>query len=156
NLHQINVTGCHVSYNDAGGIVCLGGEVRNLQVSGCDIEANHGKDAPPTANVLIDSTGGTNAEGAIVGHTVQHTGQVPGSANIRVKGPTIPNKGTDEVRDGHVTIVGNVISDTKVNIHLDHARGVAITGNTLWTGVEYNILAENSTNVVIGANNLDR
>src|SRR5262249_19888800 len=33
---------------------------------------------------------------------------------------------------------------------------VAITGNTLWTGVEYNILAENSTNVVIGANNLDR
>src|SRR5262245_48666029 len=31
NLHQINVTGCHVSYNDQGGIVCLGGEVRNLQ-----------------------------------------------------------------------------------------------------------------------------
>jgi hypothetical protein len=156
NLHQINVTGSHVSYNDRGGIVELGGQVRNLHVSGCDIEANHGKDQPPAANVLIDSTGGTNAEVAIVGNTIQHTRTVPGSANIRIKGPTTPLKGTDEVRDGHVTIVGNVLSDAKINIHLDHARGVAITGNTLWTGEEYSILAEKSTSVVVGANNLDR
>ena len=27
NLHQINVTGCHVSYNDGGGIVVRAGEV---------------------------------------------------------------------------------------------------------------------------------
>src|SRR5262249_3405344 len=156
NLHQINVTGCHVSYNDRGGVVCLGGEVRNLQVSGCDIEANHGKDQPPTAKVLIDSTGGTNAEGAITGNTNQHTRSVPGSANIRVKGPTTPLQGTDEQRDGHVTITGNVISDTNVNIHLDHARGVVITGNTLWTGVEHNLLVEHSTNVQVGGNNLHR
>jgi hypothetical protein len=156
NLHQTIVTGSHVSYNDRGGIVCLGGEVRNLQISGCDIEANHGMDQPPTANVLIDSTGGTNAEVAITGNTIQHTRKVPGSANVRVKGPTVPNKGTDERRDGHVTIVGNVMSDAKVNIHLDHARGVAVTGNTLWTGEEFNILAEHSTSVVVGVNNLDR
>jgi hypothetical protein len=156
NLHQINVTGCHVSYNDGGGIACVGGEVRNLQVSGCDVEANHGKDQPPTANVLIDSTGGTNAEVAITGNTIQHTRTVPGSANVRVKGPTTPLQGTDERRDGHVTITGNVISDTNVNIHLDHARGVVITGNTLWTGVEYNLLAEDTTNVVVGVNNFDR
>src|SRR5262249_25622470 len=134
----------------------LGGEVRNLQVTGCDIEANHGKDGPPTANVLIDSTGGTNAEVAITGNTIQHTRNAPGSANIRVKGPTTPLKATHEPRDGHVTITGNVISDTKVNIHLDHARGVVITGNTFWTGVEYNLLAEHSTSVVVGPNNLDR
>jgi hypothetical protein len=156
NLHQINVTGSHISYNDRGGVVCLGGEVRNLQITGCDIEANHGKGQPPTANVLVDSTGGTNAEVAVVGNTIQHTRQVPGSANVRVKGPTTPLKGADEVRDGHVTIAGNVMSDAKVNIHLDHARGVAITGNTLWTGEEYNLLAEHSTGVVVGANNLDR
>lgn len=156
NLHQVNVTGSHISYNDRGGVVELGGEVRNLQVTGCDIEANHAKDGPPTANVLIDSTGGTNAEVAITGNTIQHTRTAPGSANIRVKGPTTPLKGTDETRDGHVTITGNVISDTKVNIHLDHARGVVITGNTLWTGVEYNLLAEHSTSVVVGPNNLDR
>jgi hypothetical protein len=156
NLHQVNVTGSHISYNDRGGIVELGGEVRNLQVTGCDIEANHAKDGPPTANVLIDSTGGTNAEVAITGNTIQHTRNAPGSANIRIKGPTTPLKGTDERRDGHVTITGNVISDTKVNIHLDHARGVVITGNTLWTGVEYDLLAEHSANIVVGPNNLDR
>lgn len=156
NLHQINITGSHVSYNDGGGIACVGGEVRNIQIAGCDIEANHAKDGPPTANVLIDSTGGTNAEVAITGNTIQHTRNAPGSANIRVKGPTTPLKGTDEIRDGHITITGNVLSDVKVNIHLDHARGVAVTGNTMWTGEEYNLLVEHSRNVVIGANNLDR
>jgi len=156
NLHQINVTGCHVSYNAGGGVVELGGEVRNLQVTGCDIEANHAGDGPPTANVLIDSTGGTNAEVAITGNTIQHTRNAPGSANVRVKGPTTPLKGTDERRDGHVTITGNVLSDTKVNVHLDHARGVVITGNTFWTGVEYNLLAEHSECVVVGPNNFDR
>lgn len=156
NLHQINITGSHVSYNDGGGIACIGGEVRNIQITGCDIEANHNKDGPPTANVLIDSTGGTNAEVAITGNTIQHTRNAPGSANIRVKGPTTPYKGTDEVRDGHITITGNVMSDVKVNVHLDQARGVVITGNTMWTGEEYNLLVERSSNVVVGVNNLDR
>jgi hypothetical protein len=40
NLHQSNVTGCHISYNDGGGVVCRGGEVRNIQIGNCDIEAN--------------------------------------------------------------------------------------------------------------------
>jgi len=156
NLHQINITGSHVSYNDGGGIACIGGEVRNTQISGCDIEANPNKDGPPTANVLIDSTGGTNAEVAITGNTIQHTRTAPGSANIRIQGPTTPYKGTDEARDGHVTITGNVLSDVKVNIHLDQARGVVITGNTLWTGADYNLLVEKSSNIVVGVNNLDR
>ena len=73
-----------------------------------------------------------------------------------MKGPSAADKGTNEVRDGHVTITGNVLSDTKVNVHLDHARGVVVTGNTFWTGVEYNLLAEHSTGVVVGPNNLDR
>ncbi len=156
NLHQINITGSHVSYNDGGGIACVGGQVRNLQITGCDIEANHGKDLPPTANVLIESTGGTNAEVAITGNTIQHTRTVPGSANIRIKGPTTPSTGTDERRDGHITITGNILSDTNVNLHLDHARGVVIVGNTVWTGVEYNLLVENSTAVQVGVNNFDR
>jgi hypothetical protein len=156
NLHQINVTGSHISYNDGGGVVVLGGEVRNLQVSGCDIEYNHGKEKPPTANVLVDSTGGSNAEVAITGCTLQHTRTVPGSANIRIKGPSKVDAKVDERRDGHVTITGNVLSDTHVNVHLDYARGVVITGNTFWTGVEYNLLVEHSTNVVVGVNNVDR
>src|SRR5205085_8790851 len=57
---------------------------------------------------------------------------------------------------GHVTITGNVLSDVKVNVHLDHARGVVVTGNTCWTAYEHNLLAEHSSHVVVGANNFDR
>ena len=156
NLHQINITGSHISYNDGGGIACIGGEVRNIQVSGCDVEGNHAANALPTANILVDSTGGANAEVAITGNTIQHARAAPGSANIRIKGPAAPYKGTDEIREGHITITGNVLSDVKVNIHLDRARGAVIVGNTMWTGVDYNILAENSANIVVGVNNLDR
>ena len=157
NLHQINVTGCHVSYCDGGGIVERGGQVRNLQIAGCDIESNQGTKGEPTANVFIDSTGGSNAEVAITGCTIQHNHNAPGSANIRIKGPSANRvKDTDEMRDGHVTITGNVLSDVKVNVHLDHARGVVMTGNTCWTAYEYNVLAENSAAVTIGANNFDR
>src|SRR5262249_54309648 len=157
NLHQINVTGCHVSYCDGGGIVCKAGEVRNLQITGCDIESNQGEKGPPTANVLIDSTGGSNAEAAITGNTIQHNHNAANSANIRIRGPSAPKiKDTDEDRDGHVTITGNVVSDVKQNIHLDHARGVVIAGNTFWTAYEYNILAEHSSFVTVGVNNFDR
>ena len=158
NLHQINVTGCHVSYCDGGGIVCRAGEVRNLQITGCDIESNHGKDGPPTANVLIDSTGGSHAEVAITGCTVQHNHVAPGSANIRIVGPSAKAaKGADgEMRDGHVTITGNILSDVKVNVHLLHARGVVMTGNTCWTAYEHNLLVEHCTAVTIGPNNFDR
>ncbi|WP_439627847.1 right-handed parallel beta-helix repeat-containing protein [Gemmata sp.] len=157
NLHQINVTGCHISYCDDGGVVCRAGEVRNLQITGCDIESNQGAQRPPTANVLVESTGGSNAEVAITGCTIQHNHKAAGSANVRIKGPTAkPVKGTDELRDGHVVITGNVISDVMVNIHLQHARGVVITGNTCWTAYEWNVLAENSAAVVVGPNNFDR
>ena len=156
NLHQINVTGCHISYNDGGGIVCKAGEVRNLQITGCDIESNHGVDSPPTANVLIDSTSGSNAEVAITGNTLQHNHLAAGSANVRIKGPSNPVKVADELRDGHVTIIGNVVSDVKVNVHLDRARGVVIAGNTFWTAYEWNLLAEHSSFVTVGSNNFDR
>lgn len=156
NLHQINVTGSHISYNADGGIVVMGGQVRNLHISGCDVEANQGEGRPPTANILVDSTDGTNAEVAITGCTIQHSRKAAGAANVRIKGPSIPSKGTSEIRDGHVTITGNVMSDTKVGIHLQFARGVTITGNTCWTAVEHALLVENSSNVVVGPNNFDR
>lgn len=157
NLHQINVTGCHISYCDLGGVVAKAGEVRNLHITGCDIESNHGKDSPPTANVLIDSTGGSNAEVAITGCTIQHNHTAVGSANIRIKGPSERKiKDTEEMRDGHVTITGNVLSDVMVNVHLDHARGVVMTGNTCWTAYEHNLLVENSAYVTVGPNNFDR
>ena len=58
--------------------------------------------------------------------------------------------------DSTVTIVGNVLSDVMVNVHLDHARGVVISGNTFWTAYEHNLLVEHSSYVTVGANNFDR
>ncbi|HUU10606.1 MAG TPA: right-handed parallel beta-helix repeat-containing protein [Phycisphaerae bacterium] len=153
DLHQINVTGSHISYNGGGGIVVRAGNVRNIQVTGCDIEGNMAADGPPTANVLIDSTGGSHGTGevAIVGCTIQHTHEAPGSANVRFIG-------TDSggVVRGNVTIADNVLSDVQVNVHVAKARGVSIVGNTFWKGYKANLLVENSTAVVVGPNVFDR
>jgi len=156
NLHQINVTGSHISYNADGGVVVKAGQVRNLHITGCDIEANQGEGRPPTANVLVDSAGGSNAEVAITGCTIQHSRKAAGAANIRIKGPSTAVKDIPELRDGHVTITGNIMSDTRVGIHLQHVRGVTIMGNTCWTAMEHTLLVENSSNIVVGPNNFDR
>jgi hypothetical protein len=161
NLHQINVTGSHISYNAGGGVVSRGGNVRNLHIGNCDIESNMSTNNPPTANVLLDSTGGSIGEVAITGCTIQHNSTSPDSANIRVLG-----RGTDEglarragserTQEGNVTITGNVFSDVRVNVHLKDARGVTLTGNTFWMGYDYDLLVEDSTAVVVGPNNFDR
>jgi parallel beta-helix repeat protein len=158
NLHQINVGNSHVSYNDGGGIVQRGGDVRNLQVGNCDIEGNMDQKAPPTANVLIDATGGSIGEIAVTGCTIQHTHNAPDSANIRIIGEGQPRgayaKG--ELRGGNITITGNILSDVQINIHLNKVRGVSIVGNTIWKGYTHDFLIEGSSSVVIGPNVFDR
>lgn len=158
NLHQSNITGCHISYNHGGGIVSRAGNVRNIHVTGCDIESNMDPDHSPTANVLIDCTGSRYGTGevAITGCTIQHNNPSPGSANIRILGGSLPAEEQKRVREGNVTITGNVLSDVKVNLHLRECRGVVVTGNTFWMGYEQNILVEESSNIVFGPNNLDR
>ena len=153
NLHQINVTGCHISYNAGGGVVSRGGNVRNLHVTGCDIEGNMTADSPSTANVLIDCTGGAagTAEVSIVGCTIQHTYLGPDSANVRFVGSDAQDR-----RWGHVTIGNNVFSDAQINVDVARARGVTITGNTFWQGHQYNLRVVDSSNLVVGSNNLDR
>jgi len=170
NLHQINVSNCHISYNAHGGIVVRAGNVRNLQVTGCDLEGNmplFGRDpaaapassdappeeAPPTANVLIDCTGGSagTAEVAITGCTIQHTPAANDSANIRFIGLDSGDR-----RWGHLVIANNVLSDVQINVDIQLARGVSIVGNTFWTGVQHNLRIVDSTNVVVGPNVMDR
>jgi hypothetical protein len=161
NLHQSNITGCHISYNAGGGIVSRGGEVRNVHIAGCDIEANMSADAPPAANVTLDSRGGSIAEVAISGCTLQHTGKAPGSANIHIVGPGDDKRATSEsgegkTREGNVTISANVLSDVRINVHIEHARGVTIVGNTFWEGFDRDLLVENSSNIAVTGNVFDR
>ena len=158
NLHQSNITGCHISYNDRGGIVSRGGNVRNIHITGCDIESNMSPKTDPTANVLIDCTGSSYGTGevAITGCTIQHNNPSPGSANIRIIGRSKPGRGEELVREGNITITGNVLSDVKVNIHLKDCRGVILAGNTFWMGFKHNLLIEDCSNIIVGANNFDR
>jgi hypothetical protein len=157
NLHQSNIVGCHISYCAGGGVVVRGGEVRNIQIGTCDLESNMTPAGPPGANVLIDCTGGSTDEVAITGCTLQHNSKSPGSANIRVVGKGIVStREPTPTQEGHIAIVGNVLSDVQVNIHLQQARGVTITGNTFWEGFEHDLLVEDSQAIVVGPNDLDR
>jgi len=152
NLHQINITNCHISYNRQGGIVVRDSEIRNLQIGVCDIEGNMSPDTPSTANILIDTTEGSVREGSIVGCTIQHSHEAPNSANIRFVGRSVD----ESQKVGNFTISDNVLSDVDINIHLQFARGVILTGNTFWKGFEQNLLVEDSSNIVLGPNLFDR
>ena len=152
NLHQVNVDNCHISYNGGGGIVVRGSEIRNLQIACCDIEGNMDPQQAPIANVLLDTTEGSIREGALVGCTIQHNHVARDSANVRFIG----RSAQQPQKVGNFTIADNAMSDVAVNIHLQHARGVTITGNTLWKAFSHNLLVEGSSHVVVGANLLDR
>jgi parallel beta-helix repeat protein len=108
--------------------------------------------------VLIDATGGSIGEIAITGCTIQHTHNVPGSANIRIIGEGLPRGAYahGELRGGNITITGNILSDVQINVHLLKVRGVTIVGNTIWKGYKHDFLIEGSSSVVIGSNVFDR
>ena len=157
NLHQINVIGCHISYNGGGGVVTRGGAVRNLHIGTCDIESNMASQSPDTANVLIDCREGNAGEVAITGCTLQHNSKSPGSANIRFIGAGLTStKDLTPTKEGNLTITGNVFSDVMVNVHLQDVRGATITGNTFWEGFEHDLLLERCQVVVVGPNDFDR
>lgn len=157
DLHQINITGSHISYNKLGGIVSRAGGVRNLHIGTCDIEGNMGNpESTPTANVLLDSTNGSIAEVAITGCTIQHTHNAPNSANIRFIGKSTKRNFTSELRHGHLTIADNVLSDAQINIDIQQARGITITGNTLWKGYTHNLKITDTNNLTITGNMLER
>lgn len=162
NLHQINVIGSHISYNQGGGVVLRDGNVRNLQVTGCDIEANMPFDETPTttANIWIDVSGSKEdrsrsiAEISISGCTIQHSANysgdegktvAPGGANIRLSGKEI-------YPIDSVTITGNVISDTSVNVDLLHVMDVTISANNFFAPKPSNIRVSHGYRVVLQGN----
>lgn len=160
NLHQFNVVGNHISYNRLGGIRIEGSEIRNLQITGNDIEYNnfrtHPEAAPdePTAEIFIDSRqveGGvvnpSVREVTIASNTIQAT-YSPGGANVRILGP----EPSGLLPPGMATITGNVIGNQAVNLHLTHCRGLAISGNFIYAGYEYSLLAQSCSDVALGTN----
>ncbi|QDT04804.1 hypothetical protein K227x_32010 [Rubripirellula lacrimiformis] len=151
NLHQFNVANSHISYNRGGGIVVRGGNVRNVHITGCDIEANMPDDTTPTesGNIFVDCRkSGSIAEMAITGNTIQHSAhyhaqkQAPGGANIRIAG-------RDEYQPNMITVTGNVLSDTHTHVHLIQASDVTLVGNTYFTTEPTDVLVQKCERIVI-------
>jgi hypothetical protein len=149
NLHQTNIHGNHVSYNKQGGIVIAGSEIRNLQICSNDIEYNHDLKAETSADVFFDCSAGTVREGTIVGNTIQAV-RTPGGANIRFKGAKDhPNA------VGLFAITGNLLGSQSRVLDLHACRAVTITGNSIYSGYQHALWAENCEHLVIGSNTID-
>jgi polygalacturonase len=150
NLHQANIDGCHISYQPHAGIKVVAGEIRNLQITGCDIEYNFDPEAPDSADVWIDSRQGTIREGTISGCTIQAK-LSPGGSNVRIDGPDLP----DSRGAGLWTITGNVLQSQAVNVRLTSCRAVTLAGNSFASGYERSVVVQKCNNIVIGPGTLD-
>ena len=174
NLHQINIHGSHISYNSAGGIKVLRGNVRNLQIVGNDIEYNFdperrkGGDHELVADVWIIAGLGGIREGAIVGNTIQAQ-RTPGGANVRIDGLS-PEQHAQAVAEnpdfaarwhsvgqqaGLFSIAGNLISNQDYNILIRHASGISLGDNQHIGGFARNILLENCQQIAITGTVID-
>ena len=150
NLHQVIIADSHISYNPVAGIRLLGGEMRNFQIVGNDIEYNYNTKSEGSADILIDMTpaGSSFREGTIVGNTIQARPS-PNGANIRFLG------GKNLKTGGLLAITGNLIGSQTHNIHLVDCRGVTISANSLYSAAKHTLWLENCANVVAGDNTID-
>lgn len=154
NLHQTIISDSHISYCRLGGIRIERSEIRNLQITGNDIEYNNngahkveGADGVPTAEIWLDASEGSIREGTICSNTIQAT-YSPNGANIRIIGQ--PNEKNAKV--GMLAITGNLIGSQWNNIHISTAQGITISGNSIYSGHHRNLLLEDSHQIVVGNN----
>ena len=156
NLHQINIASSHISYNRLGGIRLDRSEVRNLQITGNDIEYNnhksHEAEPEPTAEIYIDATaeGASVNEVTIASNTIQATGS-PEGANIRIK------ETPDQSRPpGLFAINGNIIGSQENNVRLTGCYGLALSGTTISSCENRNLLIEDSRLINVSGNTFRR
>ncbi|MCE9605413.1 MAG: right-handed parallel beta-helix repeat-containing protein [Planctomycetia bacterium] len=152
NLHQAIIVGSHISYCKRGGIKILASEIRNLQITGNDIEYNFDKNEKESADIWIDSTDDKASvrEATIASNTIQAT-LSPGGANVRIVGRDPENN----QKAGLTTIAGNLIGSQEVNVDLQAVRGVVLSGNVIYSGHRRNLVVEGSRNIVLNGNCFD-
>ena len=150
DLHQVNITGSHISYNGRAGIRQFNGDVHNVQISGNDIEYNAGAEGGlPAGEIVLEAPEGIISEYSITGNTLQARPQNPG-ANLLVLGAE--NNTPHAART--MTVSGNVIGDRDKNIVLSRACRVTVTGNTVYGGAALNIHLDRCANIVLSGNNI--
>jgi hypothetical protein len=155
NIHQAIIASSHISYNKLSGIKIHNGEIRNVQITGNDIEYNYDRHvkegAPASAEIWIETTDpkATIREGTIASNTIQAR-YAPGGANVRFLGNPEANHHT-----GLFAISGNMLGSQETNIDLQSARGITISGNIIYSGHQRNLRATNCRNIVVTGNTFD-
>ena len=121
NLHQAIIAGCHISYCKHAGIKVERSEVRNLQITGCDIEYNYDVDQPRLGRRLDRRPRGNRPRGH---DRLEHD---PGQGKpARGQRPDRRRRtATTPAGAGLWTITGNILQDQEINVWLRHCRGVA-------------------------------
>ncbi len=150
NLHQTNIVGCHISYHRHAGIKIERSEIRNLQITGCDIEYNFDPDRKDCADVWIDSREGTVREGTIASNTIQAK-LSPGGANVRIEG--LDTEFSQKA--GLWAITGNILQSQAINLLLRSCRGIVVSGNSFASGYDRSIVLDKCRHVAIGINTFD-
>jgi len=156
NLHQMIVSASHISYCKQSGIKILNGQVRNIQMTGNDIEYNYdqaaGEDAAPSAEIWIETTddNATIREGTISGSTIQSR-YSPGGANIYFKG----GPAGDNTKAGMFAITGNLIGSQETNVRIESSQSITLTGNMIYSGHKRNLHIKDSRGIIASANNFD-
>lgn len=150
DLHQVNITGSHISYNGRAGVRQFNGDVHNVQISGNDIEYNAGAEGGlPAGEIVLEAPEGIISEYSITGNTLQARPQNPG-ANLLVLGAE--DNAPHAART--MAVSGNVIGDRDKNIVLSRACRVTVTGNTVYGGAALNVHLDRCANIALSGNNI--
>ena len=86
--------------------------------------------------------------GVVVGNTIQAR-PTPGGANVRILG------GKGLLTGGLLAITGNLIGSQATLLDLADCRGVSISGNSLYSGMERTLAAKRCANLVFSGNSID-
>ncbi|MBX7256809.1 MAG: right-handed parallel beta-helix repeat-containing protein [Candidatus Hydrogenedentes bacterium] len=148
NLHQMNITGNHISYNKRAGIRQFNGDVHNVQIAGNDIEYNFGSEET-SGEIVLESPDSLISEYAITGNTIQARPENPG-ANIYLAGSEQNAPGASRV----IAITGNIIGDRDKNIVLTRTSKTTIAGNTIYGGNTLSLHFQQCANIVLNGNNI--
>ena len=148
NLHQTIIIGNHISYAGRAGIRQWNGDVHNIQITGNDIEYNSGREGP-SGEILLEAPDGIISEYTISSNTLQATRPATG-ANVLILGKA-ENPGVS-VRA--IAITGNVIGSRNRSIDISHGLRIAITGNTIYDGIDLNVRLANCRHTVLSNNTI--
>ena len=127
NLHQTNVTGCHISYNLGGGIVAIGGEVRNLHVEDSQNIVITGNNFDRNPRYLVNGNGLAEKNGVLLRRVADSA--FSGNVVVGVHG----KEAAVDVEDGtRLRITDNSILDSDGHaLRLTRLSRSLVTGNLL-------------------------